>query len=295
MNHVLSPEERRLIKTIMNQPFLSVEREHILLDKWCNHQDERALHELINAYMRLVVARAGSFKHYGFPMCDLIQEGSIGLLKAAFRFDPDRDVRFSTYARWWVHSSLQDFTLRNWSIVRVGTTAAHKKLFFNLRRLRSKINDTGGDPMKRESIVWVAEHLGLKTSDVEAMSARVFQADRSLNTPHMTKDNSSSRQLQDILPDPAESVEESVTRNRDNMRRSKWIQSALKVLDSREAEIIRERIFAEQKITLAALGQKLGISKQRVSQLESQALKKLKGALVSLANEPEMLGLIPDS
>ena len=295
MSHVLSPGELGLIKAIMNQPLLTAEHERALLENWCNHQDESALHELTTAYMRLVVAKASKFKHYGLPMADLIQEGSIGLLKAAFRFEPDRQVRFSTYARWWVHASLQDFTLRNWSIVRVGTTATHKKLFFNLRRLRAKINDTDGDTMKQASVIWVAEHLGLKVLDVEMMAARIFQGDRSLNAPHTVNGGPTSRQFQDALPDPALPVDEQVMRLRDDVRRAEWIDEALATLDSRESEIIRERIFSDQKITLAALGRKLGVSKQRVSQLEAQALQKLRGALVSLVGESGIAALIPDS
>ena len=137
----ISGVRRRFVRAAMNAPFLEREEEHLLAVRWKENRDEAALHQLTAAHMRLVIALAARFRHYGLPMADLVQEGHVGLLEAAARFEPERDVRFSTYAAWWIRSAMQDFILRNWSVVRTGTTAAQKSLFFNLRRLRAKIDD----------------------------------------------------------------------------------------------------------------------------------------------------------
>ncbi|MGB0822709.1 MAG: sigma-70 family RNA polymerase sigma factor, partial [Alphaproteobacteria bacterium] len=169
------------IKRSMETPLLTREHEYALARAWRDECNDAALHELINAYNRLVVSTAGRFKNYGLPVGDLIQEGVVGLLHAANRFEPDRDVRFSTYASWWIRSAMQDFILRNWSIVRTGTTASQKSLFFNLRRLRSKIEESTGEQLNQDGRVKIAETLGVPLRDVEAMEGRLSAADGSLN------------------------------------------------------------------------------------------------------------------
>jgi len=278
----------------MRAPLLDADHEKMLARRWIEQEDERALHELTGAYMRLVISMATRFRHYGIPMSDLIQEGTVGLMQAAARFDPDREVRFSTYANWWIRSSIQDFVLRNWSIVRTGTTAAQKSLFFNLRRLRNKIDDMDGATMTEANKAWVATHLGLKVKDVEAMSARMSGADRSLNAPMNTGDGSEAGQWQDILPDPAPPVDMQIMLERDNARRAEWIAQALHVLNEREEKIIRARALSEESKTLEALGKQMGISKERVRQIEHQALGKLRLALERLVGDPRTSGLIPD-
>ena len=287
-------EQRHFVKAAMNAPLLDADHEKMLAKRWIEQKDECALHELTGAYMRLVISMATRFRHYGIPMADLIQEGTVGLMQAAARFDPDREVRFSTYANWWIRSSIQDFVLRNWSIVRTGTTAAQKSLFFNLRRLRNKINDMDGTMMTEANKTWVAEHLGLKVKDVEAMSARMSGADRSLNAPMNTGDGLEATQWQDILPDTAAPVDMQIMIARDNARRAEWIAQALHVLNDREEKIIRARAFSEESKTLEALGKQMGISKERVRQIEHQALGKLRRALERLVGDPRQVGLIPD-
>ena len=165
------------IKRSMETPLLSREHEYALARAWREENNDHALHELINAYNRLVVSTAGRFRNYGLPMGDLIQEGVVGLLHAANRFEPDRDVRFSTYASWWIRSAMQDFILRNWSIVRTGTTASQKSLFFNLRRLRSKIEEKTGEQLNQDGREEIAETLGVPLRYVEAMEGRLSGAD----------------------------------------------------------------------------------------------------------------------
>lgn len=282
--------DRRFVRTAMNKPMLSQEHEVDLAVRWRDNQDEDALHELTSAYMRLVISMASKFRHYGLPLSDLVQEGNVGLMLAAARFDPDREVRFSTYASWWIRSSIQDFVLRNWSIVRTGTTAAQKSLFFNLKRLRAKIDDTGDGVMTPENKAWIATHLGVPERDVENMASRLSASDRSLNAPLATD---SEAQWQDLLEDENEVTEVRVMEMHDSERRRKWIVEALKTLTDRENLIIRERRFTDDTVTLEVLGKQLGISKERVRQIEHQALGKLRKALVSMVGDPEETGLIP--
>ena len=286
------PADRSFVRSAMKKPMLSQEHEQDLAIRWRDEQDEAALHELTGAYMRLVISMASKFRHYGLPLADLVQEGSVGLMQAAARFDPDRQVRFSTYASWWIRSSIQDYVLRNWSIVRTGTTAAQKSLFFNLKRLRAKIDDTGDGVMSVENRNWIATHLGVPERDVEAMASRLSASDRSLNAPLATD---SEAQWQDLLEDETAVTEERVMESRDGERRKQWIAEALKTLNERENLIIRERRLTDTTVTLEVLGKRLGISKERVRQIEHQALGKLRKALVSMVGDPEDTGLIPVS
>src|SRR5262249_5798789 len=175
--------DQAYVKSAMRAPLLNADHERDLAERWRELGDERALHELITAYLRLVVAMAARFRHYGLPMSDLVQEGNVGLMQAAARFEPEREVRFSTYAAWWIRSAMQDFVLRNWSIVRTGTTSAQKALFFNLRRLRARIGDVGDAVMSAEATSRVAQALRVPERDVESMAARLSAPDRSLNAP----------------------------------------------------------------------------------------------------------------
>lgn len=282
--------DRRFVRTAMNKPMLSQEHEMDLAIRWRDAHDEDALHELTSAYMRLVISMASKFRHYGLALSDLVQEGNVGLMLAAARFDPDREVRFSTYASWWIRSSIQDFVLRNWSIVRTGTTAAQKSLFFNLKRLRAKIDDTGDGVMTPANKNWIATHLGVPERDVENMASRLSASDRSLNAPLATD---SEAQWQDLLEDENEVTETRVMEMHDTERRRQWISEALKTLSERENLIIRERRFTDDTVTLEVLGKRLGISKERVRQIEHQALGKLRKVLVSMVGDPEETGLIP--
>jgi RNA polymerase sigma-32 factor len=282
--------DRRFVRKAMKAPMLEADHELNLARRWREQDDEEALHELTTAYMRLVISMASKFRHYGLPLSDLVQEGNVGLMQAAARFEPSREVRFSTYAAWWIRSSIQDYVLRNWSIVRTGTTAAQKSLFFNLRRLRAKIDDTGDAVMMAENRKWVSEHLGVPERDVAAMASRLSASDRSLNAPLSTD---AEAQWQDLLPDDAATPDQHVEALRDTERRKAWIAEALKTLNERETLIICERRLTDDTVTLEVLGKQLGISKERVRQIEHQALGKLRKALTSMVGDPEQAGLIP--
>lgn len=278
------------IRSSMNEPMLEREHEFDLATRWKNNGDEKALHELIRSYTRLVIATAAKFKHYGLPMGDLIQEGNLGLMQAANKFEPDRDVRFSTYGTWWIRASIQDYILRNWSIVRTGTTAAHKSLFFNLRRLRAKIegaeNENGLTTDGREKI---ATALGVRVKDVEDMEGRMNRGDQSLNA--LISDDG-EEEVGSFLADTRPNPEEVVIGMKDSQTRSKWLNDALKKLSDREQQIVRERHMNFETVTLEELGKKLGVSKERVRQLESRALEKLRDNLS--ANQKNLSDLAGD-
>src|SRR5690349_24297822 len=203
---------RKFVKAAMDAPFLTRENEHALAVRWKDAHDEDALHQLASAHMRLVIAIAARFRHYGLPMGDLIQEGHVGLLEAAARFEPDREVRFSTYATWWIRASIQDYILRNWSIVRGGTSSSQKALFFNLRRLRARLAQSR-DPRPRDAIFGeIARAIGVSAGDVELMDARLSAPDTSLNAPVRESESDANRQdfLVDEVPLPDETVGDTI-------------------------------------------------------------------------------------
>ena len=284
--------DRQFVRTAMKVALLEPAHEASLARRWREQNDEVALHELTTAYMRLVIAMASKFRHYGLPMADLVSEGNVGLMQAAARFEPEREVRFSTYASWWIRSSIQDYVLRNWSIVRTGTTSAQKSLFFNLRRLRARIADTGDGIMSVENREWVANHLGVPVRDVETMASRLSGSDRSLNAP-LSIDGDG--EWQDMIADEAAIPEQLVMAEHDTARRRKWIAEALKTLNPREMHIISKRRLAEESMTLEALGEELGVSKERVRQIEHQALGKLRKALERIVGDPMKAGLIHEA
>jgi RNA polymerase sigma-32 factor len=262
------------IRNAMNAPMLEREYEIDLARRWRDDQDQKALHELVSAYARLVVSMASRFRNYGLPIGDLIQEGNIGLMQAANRFDPERGVRFSTYAQWWIRSTIQDYILRNWSIVRTGTTAAQKSLFFNLRRLRAKIEGRNEEEgLGEDGRAEVAKTLGVSHNDVRDMEMRLTAGDQSLN--NRIGENGED-EIQSLLSDDRPDPEMIVIGMKDSKTRSVWLQQALGKLSEREQKIIRDRHLSYETITLEDLGKQLGISKERVRQLEARAMDKLK-------------------
>ncbi|HYC05219.1 MAG TPA: RNA polymerase factor sigma-32 [Azospirillaceae bacterium] len=282
MAHIDDPETQRAnlsyIKASMKEPLLVREHEFDLARRWREEGDEKALHELVRAYARLVVATATRFRNYGLPLGDLMQEGNVGLMQAASRFEPDREVRFSTYAAWWIRSAMQDYILRNWSIVRTGTTAAQKSLFFNLRRLRAKIAESpSAASLTPENRRTIAETLNVEEHEVESMEMRLAAADQSLNSP---LSEGGEDQWQDFLADQRPSPEEVVIGMRDSRMRSRWLSEALGELSPRERTIIAERRLREDGATLEELGRVLGVSKERVRQLESRAMSKLRTSML---------------
>jgi len=266
----------RYIRASMREPMLEREVEFDLARRWRGEEDEAALHELVRSYTRLVISTAARFRNYGLPMGDLVQEGNVGLLQAAAKFDPEREVRFSTYATWWIRSAIQDYILRNWSIVRTGTTAAQKTLFFNLRRLRARIADSSTGRLNDEGREKIAQELRVKRHEVESMENRLNASDQSLNA---TVGESFDDSWQDFLADTRPTPEIVVRERRDVEVRSQWLNKAIDELSPREQIIIRQRRLREEGATLEELGRELGVSKERVRQLEHRALSKMRDVI----------------
>jgi RNA polymerase sigma-32 factor len=271
----------RFVRAAVSAPYLERDEEHALALRWAEHQDQEALHKLTSAHMRLVISVAAKFRRYGLSMSDLIQEGHIGLLEAAARFDPYRGVRFSTYATWWIRASIQDFILRNWSIVRGGTSSSQKSLFFNLRRLRAKITNNNSQTNSQELYRQLADAIGVSISDVANMDSRLSGPDMSLNMT-LSDESEGSAERQDFLLDNAPLPDETVETLIDGERRTAWLGNALNALNDRERQIIRSRRLSENGATLEELGNTLGISKERVRQIESRALEKLRKVLTEI-------------
>jgi RNA polymerase sigma-32 factor len=274
---------RSVTRQAMGAEMLDADTELALARAWRDAGDERALHRLVNAYMRLAISMASKYRRYGAPMPDLIQEAGVGLMKAAEKFDPDRGVRFSTYAVWWIKASIQDYVMRNWSMVRTGSTSSQKALFFNLRRVRARLERQAGangavlDGQRLREMI--ANEVGVPLRDVEMMDARLAGADFSLNAQQAGEEG---REWLETLEDDAPQASETVTRSADLDRARGWLAEALNTLNARERMIIVERKLRDEPRTLESLGQELGLSKERIRQLEAQALTKLRKRLESV-------------
>lgn len=267
---------RRYANAVMRAPVLEKEHEFELARRWREDKDEAALHELIEAYARFVLRIAWKFKGYGLPVGDLVQEGNIGLMEAAQRFDPSHDARFSTYASWWIMAEIQDHILRNTSIVRVATTPAQRRLFFNLRKVRARLATGPDGSLTDEDRERVADRLQVKPADVVRMEAHLGGPDNSLNASFGEEDD---LEFQDLLKDDGPNPEDITAWQHDGAVRSAWLEEALDTLADRERQIIVRRFLSEDKDTLAEIGESFGVSKERIRQIEAKALGKLKTAL----------------
>jgi RNA polymerase sigma-32 factor len=277
-------------KRAMKAEMLEADVELDLARRWRNNGDEKALHRLVNAYLRLAVSMASKYKRYGADMSDLVQEAGIGLMKAAEKFDPERGVRFSTYAVWWIKASIQDYVMRNWSLVRTGSTSSQKALFFNLKRIKSRISREyeaeNNNVDKGRLSELVAVELGVPVRDVEMMEARLSGSDFSLNAQ---QSNDEGREWIDLIEDETIQSAQKVEQERDLATLRGSLDDALKVLNEREKKIILDRKLRDNPRTLESLGGELGLSKERVRQLESLALSKMKKRLEN--NSAGMLSL----
>jgi RNA polymerase sigma-32 factor len=273
--------DQSMSRQAMKAELLDAETELRLAYAWRDHRDEAALHRLITAYMRLAIAMAAKFRRYGAPMNDLIQEAGLGLMKAAEKFDPDRGVRFSTYAVWWIKASIQDYVMRNWSMVRTGSTSSQKALFFNLRRVQAQLERQAaqrGESLDGEQLrERVAREIGVSRDDVAMMEGRLAGSDFSLNATQTSDDD--GREWIDALEDDAAQAAEIVEARHDADRLRNWLVVALNGLNPRERYIVKERKLREEPRTLECLGQELGLSKERVRQLEAAAFAKMRRSL----------------
>nr|WP_319249193.1 RNA polymerase factor sigma-32 [uncultured Celeribacter sp.] len=280
-----------LPRRAMKAEMLDAETEIELARAWRDHRDEAALHRLVTAYMRLAISMAAKFKRYGAPMNDLIQEAGLGLMKAADKFDPDRGVRFSTYAVWWIKASVQDYVMRNWSLVRTGSTSSQKSLFFNMRRVQARLEREAagrGEQLDRDQLLqMIAMDLGVPLRDVEMMDGRLSGSDFSLNAQQSGDED--GREWIETLADDGENTAELVGEAHDQKQMNLWLTDAMDVLNARERFILRERKLSEEPRTLESLGEELCLSKERVRQLEAGALVKMRKTLERHGEELTLL------
>ena len=270
-DNTLNKSDRRFFTKSMKIPMLSREEEKQLAENWVFKDDKKSMHKIIRAYSKLVIAFAMKFKNYGLPVNDLVQEGHIGLMQAMSKFEPQREIRFSTYASWWIRSSIQDFVLKNWSIVRTGTTASQKALFFSLRRLKLELSKYSKNELEVRQKV--AEKLNIKCSDVENMENRFLSEDKSLNAKVSDDYN---QEFGNFLVDDSSLGESELVDRLDLTRKRSWFKVAMRELGIRESQIISLRHLNENPLTLEKLGELFNISKERVRQIENRAIRKLK-------------------
>ncbi|WP_334061094.1 RNA polymerase factor sigma-32 [Limimaricola cinnabarinus] len=279
--------DQSMTRNAMRAELLDAETELRLAYAWRDQRCEKSLHRLITAYMRLAISMASKFRRYGAPMNDLIQEASLGLMKAADKFDPDRGVRFSTYAVWWIKASIQDYVMRNWSMVRTGSTSSQKSLFFNMRRVQARIEreaaaegrELDGATLRK----MIAKEVGVPLADVEMMEGRLSGSDFSLNATQSTEDE--GREWIEALVDDGQQAAELVQNSHDTDMLRQWLLSALTALNTREQFIVRERKLRDDPRTLESLGDELGLSKERVRQLEAAAFGKMRRSLETQSRE----------
>ncbi|MBC6437218.1 MAG: RNA polymerase factor sigma-32 [Rhodobacteraceae bacterium] len=280
-------EDRSLARRAMKAELLDAKTELRLAYAWRECRDEAALHRLITAYMRLAISMAAKFKHYGVPINDLIQEASLGLMKAADKFDPDRGVRFSTYAMWWIRASIQDYVMRDWSMVRTGSTSSQKSLFFNMRRVQARLERSalaaGKTLDKHQLRQMIAADVGVPLRAVEMMEGRLAGADYSLNVTQSVEGE--GLEWIDALEDNSAQAADLVEESHDTGQLREWLITAMQALSDRERLIVRERKMREKPRTLESLGNELGLSKERIRQLEAAAFAKMRDNLEAQSKE----------
>ncbi|UKJ72329.1 RNA polymerase sigma factor RpoH [Azospirillum brasilense] len=286
---VISSESNlsRYLQEIRKFPMLAAEEEYMLAKRWQEIEDSDAAHKLVTSHLRLVAKIAMGYRGYGLPLSELISEGNVGMMQAVKRFDPDRGFRLATYAMWWIRAAIQEYILHSWSLVKMGTTAAQKKLFFNLRRLKGQMQAIEEGDMSPEQVRHVATTLDVPEQDVVNMNRRLSAPDHSLNAPLRAD---SEGEWQDWLVDETANQEISLAENEELGKRRKLLTAAMENLNERERDILEERRLRDNPTTLEDLSQKYGISRERVRQIEVRAFEKLQKAIRNAAVEQKLAG-----
>jgi RNA polymerase sigma-32 factor len=272
----------RYLQEIRKFPLLEPEEEYMLAKRWREHEDSEAAHKLVTSHLRLVAKIAMGYRGYGLPLSELISEGNVGMMQAVKRFDPDRGFRLATYAMWWIRASIQEYILHSWSLVKMGTTAAQKKLFFNLRKVKNQMQAMEEGDLSPEHVKKIAHDLSVPEADVINMNRRLASQDHSLNAPLRVEGEG---EWQDWLVDETESQEIKLAEAQELERRQNLLQRALKSLNPRERDILVERRLRDEPTTLEDLSQKYSVSRERVRQIEVRAFEKLQKAMKAYAAE----------
>jgi len=278
----------RYLSEIKKFPILAPEQEYMLAKRWSEHGDTDAAAQLVNSHLRLVAKIAMGYRGYGLPVSELISEGNIGLMQGVKKFEPDRGFRLATYAMWWIRASIQEFILRSWSLVKMGTTAAQKKLFFNLRRMKNQIDAFEEGDLKAEHVTKIATDLGVTEAEVVSMNRRMAMGgDTSLNAP--LRDTDGEGQWQDFLVDTGPLQDEALAEDEEKRVRHDLLVEAMEALNDREKFILTERRLTDEPKTLEELSQVYAVSRERIRQIEVRAFEKLQAALIRLAGEQKLL------
>ncbi|HEX6978702.1 MAG TPA: RNA polymerase sigma factor RpoH [Alphaproteobacteria bacterium] len=272
----------RYLQEIRKFPMLQPEEEYMLAKRWREHGDTEAAHRLVTSHLRLVAKIAMGYRGYGLPLSELISEGNVGMMQAVKRFDPDRGFRLATYAMWWIRAAIQEYILHSWSLVKMGTTAAQKKLFFNLRKLKSQMQAIEEGELPPEKVRAIAQQLDVSEQEVIQMNRRLASPDHSLNAPLREEGEG---EWQDWLVDESESQEIKLAESEELRRRQRLLGEAMRTLNERERHILTERRLRDDPMTLEDLSQKYGISRERVRQIEVRAFEKLQKSMKNLALE----------
>jgi RNA polymerase sigma-32 factor len=285
-----SPEQglNRYMQEIRKFPLLEPEQEYMLAKSWVDHQDTGAAHQLVTSHLRLAAKIAMGYRGYGLPQAEVISEANVGLMQAVKRFDPERGFRLATYAMWWIRASIQEYILRSWSLVKLGTTSAQKKLFFNLRKAKAKVGALEEGDLRPENVARIATDLGVTETEVIDMNRRLAGSDASLNAT-VGSDGDSTTQWQDWLEDEdSDQAEHYAEKDELDTRRALLVQ-AMSVLNDRERDVLMERRLADEPVTLEDLSTRYGVSRERIRQIEVRAFEKLQERMRQLAKGKGMV------
>ncbi|WP_417249911.1 RNA polymerase sigma factor RpoH [Celeribacter sp.] len=284
-----SPEQglNRYLQEIRKFPMLEQEEEYMLAKRWVDHEDSSAAHKLVTSHLRLAAKIAMGYRGYGLPQAEVISEANVGLMQAVKRFDPEKGFRLSTYAMWWIRASIQEYILRSWSLVKLGTTSAQKKLFFNLRKAKSRIGALEDGDLRPENVKKIATDLGVTEDEVISMNRRMSGGDASLNAT--VGDEDGSAQWQDWLEDESANTAEHYEQQDELESRRALLMEAMDVLNDREKDILMQRRLQDKPVTLEDLSSVYNVSRERIRQIEVRAFEKLQKRMKELAVEQGML------
>ena len=267
------------LQEIKRFPILTAEEEYMLAKRFKEHGDNKAAHKLVTSHLRLVAKIAMGYRGYGLPVTDLISEGNVGIMQAVKKFDPEKGFRLATYAMWWIRAQIQEYVLHSWSLVKIGTTAAQKKLFFNLKKLKNQLESIDEGNLSPENVREIAKRLNVKEAEVVSMESRLFSSDQSLNTQIGTEEKT---EWQDIIKDDRKTQDTIIENINEFDYRKNLLEKAMDVLNPREKQIIRLRKLAEKPKKLEELSKHFEISRERVRQIEEKAMEKLQNEILKI-------------